>query len=325
MEDYLLHHQIFNAQELMQTSPPQFSMARKKAVYQIACPERSVHAGQIQFSRYSALSLPENFPTPTITACEARPDFFTYDSRIPEKEGEEWHLNFAHSDLFCAYNSPLLAQDELQVLEHPALGAVREYFVKRDLLCNTVENGVPTPILIRGVERRCRIDTSPNAKAGRPNGLYGNQFAHASMEAIEAAVTPIIPPTRSNILAMEAPPGGYGIYTTEQITYILQIAFTGFSAVVYEANSLPVTIHTGFWGCGAYGGNRVLMTILQTLAAELAGVNNLVFHTGDIPGLSSYQDAQNFLRHEKENANNAPELIDLLQAGNFRWGLSDGN
>jgi hypothetical protein len=321
MENYLLYQQTFDTQELMQTSPPNFAMARKKLVYQIACPEGSVHAGQIHFSRYGALPLSNTLPNPAITVCEARPDFFTYNSRVPE----EWHLNFAHSDLFCAYNSPLLAQDELQVLEHPALGAVREYFVKRDLLTNTVENGSPTPILIRNVERRCHIDTSLNAEAGRPNGLYGNQFARASLEAIAQAVTPIVPPTRSNILAMEAPPGGYGIYTKPQIIYILQTAFTGFSAVVYEANNQPVTLHTGFWGCGAYGGNRVLMTILQTLAAELAGVASLVFHTGDIPSLSSYQDAQNLLWHEKENASTLPELIGALQAGNFRWGMSDGN
>jgi hypothetical protein len=321
MEGYLLHRQIFDAQELMQTSPPHFSIARKKLVYQMACPEGSTHAGQIQFSRYSALPLPNTLFNPTITTCEARPDFFTYDSKI----SQEWHLNFAHSDLFCAYNSPLLAQDELQVLEHPALGAVREYFVKRNILTNTVENGVPTPILISDVERRCRIDTSPNPAAGRPSGLYGNQFARASMEAIEAATTPIIPPTRSNILAMEAPPGGYGIYTKAQIAYILQTAFTGFSAVVYEANGQPVTIRTGFWGCGAYGGNRVLMAILQTLAAQLAGVDDLVFHTGDATGIWEYQDAQNTLRQEQENTDTLPELIDRLQAGNFRWGVSDGN
>jgi Poly (ADP-ribose) glycohydrolase (PARG) len=158
----------------MQQYPPHFSMARKKAVYQIVCPAGNVHSGQIAFSRYSALTLPLSnaLPESIVTQCEARPDFFTYDSKI---------------------------------------------------------------------------------------------------------------------------------------------------------NSHSVIIHTGFWGCGAYGGNRVLMTILQILAAQLAGVNCLVFHTGDEAGIWTYQDAENTLRQEKGNASNVTELINALQAGNFSWGVSDGN
>jgi hypothetical protein len=62
-----------------------------------------------------------------------------------------------------------------------------------------------------------------------------------------------------------------------------------------------VIIHTGNWGtglrhspvplslslvnthslcrAGAYGGNKVLMALLQVLAARLAGVDKLVYHT----------------------------------------------
>ena len=39
-------------------------------------------------------------------------------------------------------------------------------------------------------------------------------------------------------------------------------------------------IHTGWWGCGAFGGNQELMALLQLLAAEWAGVDEVVFHTG---------------------------------------------
>ncbi|MEX1263094.1 MAG: hypothetical protein WEE66_04010 [Actinomycetota bacterium] len=31
----------------------------------------------------------------------------------------------------------------------------------------------------------------------------------------------------------------------------------------------------GFWGCGAFGGDRLLMTTLQSLAAEMAGIHRL--------------------------------------------------
>ena len=36
-----------------------------------------------------------------------------------------WYPNFAHSCLFVAYSGALLAQDELQVMEHPILGSLR--------------------------------------------------------------------------------------------------------------------------------------------------------------------------------------------------------
>jgi Poly (ADP-ribose) glycohydrolase (PARG) len=42
-----------------------------------------------------------------------------------------------------------------------------------------------------------------------------------------------------------------------------------------------VAVHTGYWGCGAFGGNRVLMALLQVLAAGSAGLDQLVFHVGD--------------------------------------------
>ena len=42
-----------------------------------------------------------------------------------------WHVNFADPQLFVAYGSGLLAQDELQAAEHPMLGSVREKALPR--------------------------------------------------------------------------------------------------------------------------------------------------------------------------------------------------
>ncbi len=58
-------------------------------------------------------------------------------------------------------------------------------------------------------------------------------------------------------------------------------------------------IHTGFWGCGAFGGNRVLMTTLQILAAEMAGLERVVFHTGDASG-SRHQRRETVVRSQSE-------------------------
>jgi len=53
----------------------------------------------------------------------------------------EWHVNFADPRLFTAYGSGLLAQDEMQVAEHPALGALREALSARRWPTLTEERG----------------------------------------------------------------------------------------------------------------------------------------------------------------------------------------
>jgi len=126
-----------------------------------------------------------------------------------------------------------------------------------------------------GVEWRCRVAINPDASLGRPNGLYGNSFSRASVEAIERATQAIVPPTITNLIAMEAPAFGNGRDTEQDIEFVLSTAFTAFTAARVESRrdrtKLPeVVVHTGFWGCGAYGGNRVLMALLQLLAAQLA-------------------------------------------------------
>jgi len=59
---------------------------------------------------------------------------------------------------FNYYSGPLMAQDEIQVAENPCLAALREALVSRRLPALTVENGEPTPVLVRGAERRRAID-----------------------------------------------------------------------------------------------------------------------------------------------------------------------
>ena len=121
---------------------------------------------------------------------------------VPQYDGAvEWHVNFADPHLFAAYGSGLFAQHELQVAEHPALGALREALLAEGLPALTVEDDRPTPVLVMGVERRCRVDTVHSR-------LYGNAFARATPAAIRTATAAIAPPTISNVIAMAAPVGG---------------------------------------------------------------------------------------------------------------------
>jgi hypothetical protein len=331
--DRLICRHVFDTQSLIKSHPPQIRNANKKIVHQIACPPDSIHQGQLIFSRWQAMKLPNIIfsQTPEIEVEEYN-GFFEYQPVKNNSHQVEWYLNFAHFDLFCCYGGGLLAQDEMQVAEHPALASLREALLSANIKPLTVENGIPTPVLIRGVGRRCAIDTNPDPEKDRPFGLYGNNFARASAEAIRLATEPLQPPTITNIIAMEAPSEGdsYSSYEFEVIEYILTTAFTGFSAAKIESqleNQEPiVVIHTGFWGCGAYGGNRVLMALLQLIAARLAQIDKLIFHTNDAIGSQALATAQGILQQYFVGVDvNMPGILDKIYVLAFKWGTSDGN
>lgn len=84
-----------------------------------------------------------------------------------------------------------------------------------------------TPIIITGAPRLCNIDLRPNPECGNLYGLYGNSFARQSPDAVLAAVQVLDPPGLSNLIAMAAPPPGFGVYSLDVIRDILQTTITG--------------------------------------------------------------------------------------------------
>ena len=114
-----------SAQEVMKAHPPRWDNANKRIVFEISCLPGSVHSGDIEYTRWAAMPLP---PSIDLGAAVARvrhyPGFFEYGT--PEGSAVDWHVNFADPELFGYYRGGLFAQDEMQVTEHPALGALRE-------------------------------------------------------------------------------------------------------------------------------------------------------------------------------------------------------
>jgi hypothetical protein len=162
----------FEAQQLVQDHPPRWRHRNKQIVYDIACPPGSVHQGQLEYTRWDAMPLPETVDTRSAKSRMVhRPGYFDYAPALDEKAAVEWHVNFADPQLFVAYGSSLFARDEMQVAEHPALGSLKEALDARRLHALTAEMDEPTPILVMGVERRCRVATEPNSAEGRPHGL----------------------------------------------------------------------------------------------------------------------------------------------------------
>jgi poly(ADP-ribose)glycohydrolase PARG len=312
---------------LITAHPPILHHPHKRSVFEMCCPPNAVHTGSITVTRWSAAPLPK---AAALTATEISPVPGHYD--YAGNDAGVWHVNFADPRLFVAYGSPLLAQDELQVAEHPVLGSIREALLAEGLPALTESDGEPTPVLVAGVERRCAIATEPDSAAGRPAGLYGNRFARASADVVRAAVRIVRPPTRTNLISIAAPAGGRGPYFRHSLDRILRTAYAGFAAAVTESRRLwpgtPVEIRTGFWGCGAFGGNRCLMTLLQLLAARLGGIDRLRFYTSDNAGAADF-DAGAADLHAVIAAGTPDEplsdLVERIDDLDYEWGQSDGN
>jgi hypothetical protein len=322
---HLIVRRTFDVAALIAEHPPRFSHKNKILVHRLAAAGAGPR-GQMVYSRWRAMPLPESVPA-AVPVYEAKEDVFAYE---PAEGAEAWTLNFADPHLFVAYGGALLAQDELQVLEHPALGSLCEALrasTDPRLRPVTVEEGAGTPVLVRGVERRCALSTDPDPTEGRPLGLYGNRFARAGEDAIRRALRVIAPPTTSNILAMSALPGGRGPYEEGEIRSILATAYTGFRAARIESGG-PVAVSTGHWGTGAFGGDKVLMAALQLLAARLAGVERLVFHTVDASGSAAYEEGRRLVQERLLPPGSPPradEVVGAIAGMGFVWGVSDGN
>ncbi|WP_406693624.1 hypothetical protein V5E97_21570 [Singulisphaera sp. Ch08] len=335
-----IERQTFAIRELVEEHPPVWNDRNKQVVFAVACPPGSTRQGRLDYTRWGAMPFPAEGldPAAAIDRMVARPGFYDYAREADLAGGLEWHVNFADPRLFFAYGSRLFAQDEMQAAEHPALGSLREALVASKRPALTVEGGRPTPVLVMGALRHCRVATDRNAAEGRPHGLYGNAFARADPDAVRRATTRIEPPTTTNLIAIAAPAGGVGRYRIDEIEGVLVTAYTAFRAAVLESARAHgssssedddglVVVHTGFWGCGAFGGDRVLMTTLQVLAAAMAGVERIVFHTGDSGGNAAIRETRAIFDEGRLGGSviDVGELIRRIEAIGFAWGTSDGN
>lgn len=298
-----------DAAQLLADFPPRFQDRNKQLVYAIGGPQT---AGTITMSRWATRPLPREPGPPT--AVSRHEGFFPYGGGP-----RDCWVNFADPELFGFYAGGLYAQDEMQVTEHPALASVRSAMAKAGVPTRTREGGHPTPVLVRGVERRVTVDTQPDLAAGRIEGLYGNRFSRAS-EAVLRSATRKLDPVPSTILAIAAPSPHHGLYDRETILDALTTAYTGFAAAEFELGPGTV-VHSGFWGCGAFGGNRVLMVAIQILAARLAGVG-IAFHHGHITG---QHDCDEAIALSQRWSGSTADVVDSLVAARFEWGVSDGN
>lgn len=321
----------FDSAELLASHPPKLRHPNKRVVFETLCPAGQCAGSAMHYSRWWAMSLPPEPQRSKPFDVLVREDVYDYAPIDPTPRSIEWHVNFADPQLFVAYGTGLFAQDEIQVAEHPALASLREALLASNEKAVTVLGGIPTPVLVRGVPRCGFVLMDANASEGRPHGLYGNRFGAADAETIRRATRRTEPPTVSNIIAIAAPQGGPGRYRWDEIDFILSTAYTGFRAAAIESRNAAgenamTTVHTGFWGCGAFGGNRTLMPLAQLIAAHWAGIDRFVFHSVTRDGTDAFAAAR---KRFDEILGRRPlqprQLIDRLVEAGFAWGVSDRN
>ncbi len=299
---------------LLESYPPRWFHINKKLIYEISKPQEPDKNNEIKVRRFLEKASPEFVSLPEIQLSFGN---YKYLPKLEKDKTIHWHVNFADPCLFGFAAGAAFAQDEIQVAEHPVLVSVGTAIDKGDhgskrLIRSTVEGVRATPVLLEDVPRFCAIDTE---------GIYGLLFRDAIESKIRSRVTVLNPPGKSNILAMSAPQGTRGTrYSGELIEGIIRTAFAGFRAAVLTSGE--VTIHSGFWGCGAFGNNRQLMTAIQILAAGAAGVRGLVFWVPHDGYLSHYHSGLS-LAHALGNRK-TPEVVKALEERGFLFGAGNG-
>jgi hypothetical protein len=92
----------------MTEHPPVLRDPNKRVVFDVACPAGTVHEGEISYSRWPALPLPEVMALDGAEErVEVRESVYDYQPATGMAGAVEWHVNFADPRLFTAYEEPL--------------------------------------------------------------------------------------------------------------------------------------------------------------------------------------------------------------------------
>ena len=156
-----------------------------------------------------------------------------------------------------------------------------------------------------------------------PSTAIGTDCAPKKIPTSQAsAATQRLPPTLSNIIALAALSPESGVYTSDQVHRLLQTAYTGFRTLVLRSER--VTLHTGYWGCGAFGGNKGLVAAVQLLAAGAAGIERVQFWWGQTELDRSALEHAIAVQQHLSGAS-VEEAIAKLVAAGYRWGVANEN
>lgn len=207
-----------------------------------------------------------------------------------------WYVNSAADKAFREWGSNSHSQEAAMVQKMPLLHKASLFLdgnIKPTLRFRT-ENKIwlPSPLLFEGVPLWI--------------SSYSNKVEYVSWEH------------KCNILAMMAPYGGDGKYTEGQITNLLLTLFAAFGGIIKRSQKDKcdyVELHTSSWGCGNFRNNKELIYLSQLYAADVMGINKIIFHKVDNALLD---DAVQKYKQLPDNMS-FTEAIDSFLNFNFTW------
>lgn len=210
-------------------------------------------------------------------------------SCIPEwydyTQSNDFFIDFAHATSFGgAYRSYGCVQEERMFCEFPSL-ALLDYKTQNGVhpCVDSYTNGghrhyppfaKPAPFIVESVHREFDISRTP----------YGGRFQTASEETILQGIVKVQSPVPVNIIGLAAVdwrgcrnPN----YRLNDLTYHFEAAYLaniGAKQLSTQKGWGSTNVHTAPWGCGAFLNSDKMMTAIQYLAAQTAGINKLTLH-----------------------------------------------
>ena len=246
---------------------PTIMHPNKRHVYDLMTDKKPLH-DKITLTTIPPSKLPDidlNEPSEPRTHLILHKDVFDYTPKGPN----HYWADFGDPQPFQYVSDKHFAQEEILAVMHPATFHIDQYLKTQH------KNQALHPgqiLLVEGAYQYGSIETKD---------LYGQQFSEANADTLTRACTWTPPNAQhpDNIFVMCAPHAGIRLedpYDLDDLTEIFTTAYTAFSAIVKK--NPEASIHTGNWGCGAFGGNPKVMGILQIAAAHFANVKQLHYY-----------------------------------------------
>ncbi|MCB1181766.1 MAG: hypothetical protein KDK55_07110 [Chlamydiia bacterium] len=221
------------------------------------------------------------------------------------EKANEGYVNFANgTERGGGYKTNGRVQEEIMFFEFPCLPNLDYLADKANvyLQASRKTNSGPTPYCVLGIKREFVIDS---AIYSRNSNVRTSEFSRYIQE-IDEDNRPTV-----DMLAMAAfdwkKMRGEKKYTKEIHLFHLETAVQAFTAYrdlkrqEQEDPSLEVTIHSGLWGCGAFGNSRKVMTVIQLLAANLVPGITIVMEGCQKKDENDSDYTENFVKNEAFN------------------------
>ncbi|KAK9763555.1 hypothetical protein K7432_009655 [Basidiobolus ranarum] len=229
--DCLLNSEFIAANELYTLYPPKFTNKSKISLFnQFSSKVGKLDDCIVQITRWQTS---ETYPDHTLYQEESyslkirlEENYFTYPV---DPKGCTWHVNFSDGELFGNYGASELATDELQVLEHPILGSVRELLLHRSktyptlapktLEVNSANEVVAyksTPILIQDIFQMCTFSMNDNT-VPENQSLYQKHFGSFNQNKLLKGFDLCTSKALNNFICIASPPEGQKVYDSETI------------------------------------------------------------------------------------------------------------